>query len=109
MWSCEIGSVVGLLGCVESNGFSGWLASCAGGSFFARVRLSAGFNSGLGLAVLCSAAAVVLVRLVAFFLDAGFASVAFFSLSDFFSIGIRKIRFGFCPDRGKWGGRVTTP
>ena len=68
MWSCEIESVVGLPGCVESNGFSGWLASCAGGSFFARVRLSAGFNSGSGLAVLCSAAAVDLVPLVAFFL-----------------------------------------
>jgi len=95
MCSCEIGAVVGLPDCVESDGCSAWLASCAVGSFFARVRLNAGFNSGSGLAVLCSAAAVDLVPLVAFFLDAVFDSMAFFSLSDFCSFGIRKYGLEF--------------
>ena len=95
MCSCEIGAVVGLPDCVESDGCSAWLASCAVGSFFARVRLSAGFNLGSGLAVLCSAAAVDLIPLVAFFLDAGFDSTAFFSLSDFCSFGIRKYGLEF--------------
>ena len=95
MCSCEIRSGVWLSDCVESGDCAAWPASFVARFFLTRVRVSAGFEAGLGLAVRIPAAAAVVVPLAEIFSDLDFDSTAFFSLSDFFSFGIRKYGLEF--------------
>ena len=95
MCSCEMGSAERLPAFEQSKGCSVWTASSAAGVFFARDRLSAGFAPDSGLLVLRPVTEAASGFFVALFLDATFDETAFFSLSDFFSFGIRKYGLEF--------------